>query len=51
MKRLVQIMLISTTLGLLGCAEPGHYPGSADECKPTDPVKTLDASDCVVPAT
>lgn len=50
MKRLVQIVLISATLGISGCAEPGKYPASGEECKPTDPVKDLSAADCIVPA-
>jgi hypothetical protein len=51
MKRLVQIVLISATLGISGCAEPGHYPVSGEDCKPNDPVKDLNAADCIVPPT
>lgn len=51
MKRLVQICLLSATLGVLGCTETGRYPVSDDQCGPTDPVKGLNAADCVVPAT
>jgi hypothetical protein len=48
MKRLVQIALIAVSLGLTGCAEPGYYPLSGEECQPNDPVMDLDASDCAV---
>jgi hypothetical protein len=50
MTRLVQMLLFSATLGILGCAEPGRYPVSGLECKPDDPVKDLSAADCIVPA-
>jgi len=32
------------------CADEGRYPVSGDECGPNDPVLTLDAADCTVPA-
>jgi hypothetical protein len=35
---------------LASCAEDGLYPISGDECGPNDPVLTLDAADCMVPA-
>lgn len=49
MKRLVQIVLISATVAISGCAEQGYYPVSGEECKPNDAVKDLSAADCVVP--
>jgi hypothetical protein len=49
MKGLLQIMLISTTLVISGCAEPERYPISGEACKPDDPVKSLSADDCLVP--
>lgn len=50
MNRLFQIVMISMTLGVVGCAEPGRYPITGEECKPDDPVKDLSAPDCIVPA-
>ena len=32
------------------CANDGTYPVSGEECGPNDPVLTLDALDCTVPA-
>lgn len=46
MKRLVQITLLATTLGLMGCAEPGRYPISGEECGPADPVLDMTVPDC-----
>lgn len=51
MTRIFTLLLIASTLGLTACAETGTYPVSSDQCGPTDPVKTLDAADCVVPGT
>ena len=51
MQPYVTILLLAATLGLAGCAETGKYPVSDEQCVPTDPVKDLDASDCVVPGT
>lgn len=48
MHRIVQLTLIALTIGLLGCAE-GTYPLSNEQCGPADPVKDLDAADCVLP--
>lgn len=42
---------IIALLILAGCSEEGYYPVSGEECGPSDPVQTLDASDCLVPAT
>ena len=47
MKRLTLISLMSLLLFLPGCEEEGKYPISGEDCGPNDPVKTLDASDCV----
>ena len=44
-------LILAATLGLSACAETGTYPVSADQCGPSDPVKDLDAADCVVPGT
>lgn len=46
MKRLVQVALFSLTLGIFGCAEPGHYPVSGEECGPNDPVLEMSVPDC-----
>jgi hypothetical protein len=49
MSRLLQTCLLALTLALFGCAEPGHYPLSGEDCGPNDPVRTLDAADCTAP--
>ena len=49
MTRLLTVALLAATLGLSACADPGTYPLGEGQCKPTDPVQTLDASDCTVP--
>jgi hypothetical protein len=49
MIRIFNILLLAAALALSACAETGTYPGSSDQCGPTDPVKDLDAADCVVP--
>ena len=46
MKRLTQIALVALTLAVTGCAEPGRYPVSGDECGPNDPVLDMKAPDC-----
>jgi len=46
MKRLVQIALFAMTLGVMGCAEPGHYPVSGEECGPKDSVLEMSVPDC-----
>jgi len=51
MNRLVSFLLFAAALGLCACDQTGTYPMSADQCGPTDPVKDLDAADCVVPGT
>ncbi len=35
---------------IASCAEEGRYPVTGDECGPNDPVLTLDAADCTIPA-
>ncbi len=40
---------VVTCLALSACADTGTYPISGDQCGPSDPVQTLDASDCQVP--
>ena len=47
----VIILLLAATLGLSACSETGTYPGSQDQCTPTDPVQELHANDCMVPGT
>ncbi|MEJ8561977.1 hypothetical protein QTO30_12635 [Yoonia sp. GPGPB17] len=37
-------------LVLAACAQEGQYPITGEECGPNDPVLTLDAADCGVPA-
>lgn len=49
MFRISQIMLFALTLVLIGCAKPGQYPISHQECTAKDPVLDLDANDCTVP--
>jgi hypothetical protein len=49
MTRLMTVVLLAASLGLFACAETGTYPLGEDQCKPTDPVQTMDASDCIVP--
>lgn len=49
MSRVLSFLLLVGALGLSACAETGTYPVSAEQCGPADPVKTLDAADCVVP--
>lgn len=51
MDRILKVILLAVTLGVVGCAETGQYPVGGDQCGPTDPVKQLDAADCVVPGT
>lgn len=35
---------------LQGCETQGQYPVSGEQCGPEDPVKELDAGDCMPPA-
>jgi hypothetical protein len=37
-------------LSIASCASEGRYPVLGEECGPNDPVLTLDAADCAVPA-
>lgn len=50
MKRLLQIALALTTLGIAGC-DDGKYPITGETCAADDPVLKLDARDCTVPPT
>lgn len=36
---------------LTACFQEDTYPVSGEECGPNDPVKDLDATDCLPPAT
>lgn len=50
MKRVfVTWMALTALVALLSACAPaaGTYPISGEECGPDDPVKTLDASDCI----
>jgi hypothetical protein len=47
MKLFMQIALVMATLAASGCAE-SKYPVSGETCGPDDPVRTLDANDCMV---
>jgi hypothetical protein len=49
MNHLLRIFFLTLTLAVLGCAKPGHYPISGEDCGPNDPVQTLDAADCTAP--
>lgn len=51
MSRILTLLMLAATLGLSACSGTGTYPLSDDQCGPTDPVKDLDAADCVVPGT
>jgi hypothetical protein len=46
MNHILRICLLTLTLAVFGCAEPGHYPISGEDCGPNDAVKTLNAADC-----
>ena len=45
----IAVLALVSALVLLGCAAPETYPLSDQECGPDDPVKELDASDCLTP--
>ncbi|SPH25144.1 hypothetical protein DEA8626_04180 [Defluviimonas aquaemixtae] len=47
MTKTFPLIALSLSLLLFGCAEPGRYPISGEECAPTDPVMDLDAADCM----
>jgi len=42
-------MIVALIL-LQACETPDQYPVSGEECGPEDPVKELDASNCLPPA-
>lgn len=48
MKQLIRIWLLSLTLGVPGCSEPGHYPITGADCGPNDPVQEMSAANCTV---
>ena len=48
MPRHLALATLAAALLLAACTEPGRYPVSGEECGPDDPVKSLDASDCLV---
>ncbi|WP_374300276.1 hypothetical protein [Paracoccus sp. (in: a-proteobacteria)] len=51
MKPFAVTLLLFGLLGLSACetAKPATYPISGQPCQPGDPVKTMDAGDCVMP--
>ncbi|MGO4915362.1 hypothetical protein [Pseudogemmobacter sp. W21_MBD1_M6] len=49
MKQSLWLVLAFSILSLAGCATNGTYPVSGEVCRPDDPVKQLDASDCLPP--
>ena len=51
MNRVRSFLLLAVLSGLAACAPTDTYPVSAEQCGPSDPVKSLDAADCVVPVT
>lgn len=46
----MRYVAILALLALVACTAPGTYPITGEECGPDDPVKALDASDCLPPA-
>lgn len=50
MTKTLPLAALALSLLLFGCAEPGHYPISGEECTAADPVLDLDAADCTPPA-
>lgn len=42
-------ILFLAGLSLGACSTSETYPVSGDQCGPNDPVKELDANDCLVP--
>lgn len=51
MARFMTIALLTALFGLSACSEPGTYPLGEGQCKPTDPVLSMDANDCMIPGT
>ncbi len=49
-KSIAAVLLVLATV-LSGCEKSADtYPVTGEQCGPEDPVKTLDAEDCYVPA-
>jgi hypothetical protein len=46
MRPLISVAAVFAVLAVTGCDRQETYPVSGEECGPTDPVRTLDASDC-----
>ena len=42
-------LILAATLALAACTAPDTYPITGEACGPEDPVKELDASDCLPP--
>ncbi|MGB8812621.1 MAG: hypothetical protein WCC57_05495 [Paracoccaceae bacterium] len=52
MKQKIQLLVFAMMFAVAGCADPGRYPVSGEECGPNDPVLDMSAPDCgTVPAT
>ena len=47
MKKTTILVALSLVLGVTGCEKQDTYPITGEACGPEDPVKTLDAKDCV----
>ncbi|MGJ8623075.1 MAG: hypothetical protein ACSHW1_09870 [Yoonia sp.] len=46
----MRILLLISAFVIAACAQADRYPISGEECGPNDPVLTLDAADCTIPA-
>jgi hypothetical protein len=49
MKPITTLIAVLVMFGMTGCTDRNHYPISGHECGPHDPVKDLNASDCLPP--
>ena len=49
MKPYLILASLLAALTLSACTEDETYPVSGEECGPNDPVKDLDAADCLPP--
>lgn len=47
MKFVQSLFMISLVLLISGCIREDRYPITGEECGPDDPVRGLDASDCI----
>ena len=44
------VAALAVALLIAACTDTGTYPVSGEECGPDDPVKSLDARDCLPPS-